>query len=147
MFTFGLQALALPSWWRRARLGLQLRRMEEWNEDALKLLSGICLFCSPRGREQPSDTYMRISKHSQHLHTVTININICTTHCWGHSPAAPVGEQDFAQSLMDESWHNEPQRVERRCSLSLWSCPCYREIPKTKPHKLFRLNLMMLGAF
>lgn len=54
--TFGLQALAPPLWWRRARLGLQLLMKDQQNEEAFKLLSGINPFSRPRGKEQPSHT-------------------------------------------------------------------------------------------
>lgn len=51
--TLGRHALALPSWWRRARAGPQESLQVCRKEEALKLLSGTNLLLRPRGKEQP----------------------------------------------------------------------------------------------
>lgn len=138
--TFGLQALALPSWWRRARLELQVRSRDEYTEEALKLLSGIVLW-SPRGREQPGHTHTVIFSTVLHQSSDISCATLDSTHCWDRNPEAPVGEQVFAQSLMDESWRSEPQMEARSDSLSPWSCPGCRESSITEAHKQLKTGL------
>lgn len=77
--TFGLQALAPPLRWSRARLGLQERSRDEWNDEALKLLSGISLLWSPRGTEQPGHTQTQELSHSQSLHTIWLKLSVHLT--------------------------------------------------------------------
>lgn len=56
-----------------------------------------------------------------------------TTHCWDHSPAAPVEEPASAWSGKGESWCSAPRMVERSCSLLPWSCPGSHERSVTEP--------------
>lgn len=55
MDTLGLHALARPSWWSRARSGLQDSNHLFKNEEALMLLLRIDLRSIPSGIEQPEE--------------------------------------------------------------------------------------------
>lgn len=122
--TFGLQALAPPLWCRRARKGLQLRRKDDWNDEALKLLSGTLPFSSPKGREQPAHPHTHKTYRLSHFSlSPSTKKKVESTHCSDRIPAAPVGERVSACSRVDESWCSEPLMVERNCFPLSWSCP------------------------